>query len=444
MESEDLVLNATKRRNVQSTARDIQRNFALAAWMIRKHLDFVSSFSFQSKTGDEALDDDVESFIDEWSKRNNCDAARRHRLDRFVRLLEARRVLDGDVFVVKLSTGHLQAIEADRVRNPRGRMTSSGDADLDRQTVEAFGSFVHGIEPNQFGAARRYAIWRRDNKQYSFDRFLSARFVSPYGFFDRFDQVRGVSPLTASLNSLQDVYENVSFALAKAKVGQIFALSLFRDADDNPGSDPTVDSTGDGEPDTEYKFNATDGPQMLNLDAGDRAEFLESKQPSGEFRDFMVSVSQIALKALDIPYSFLDESHTNFYGSKGAINGYLKSTKSKRQDCQELLNDLTRWRLGIEVAQGRLRLPGSMTFDDLRFEWTPDGLPWLNPLQEVNGARAAIESALDNPQRICKANGTNFRDNVDAIAEAKAYAESQGVELSFDQFPEQPQFTIED
>src|SRR5689334_16827370 len=49
-QSEDRELPAEKRRKLLSASRDIQRNFALAAWMIRRHLDYVTTFSFQAKT----------------------------------------------------------------------------------------------------------------------------------------------------------------------------------------------------------------------------------------------------------------------------------------------------------------------------------------------------------------------------------------------------------
>ena len=45
LRSEDAELPAAKRRDLVSGMRDIQRNYALAAWAIRKHPDFVSTFT---------------------------------------------------------------------------------------------------------------------------------------------------------------------------------------------------------------------------------------------------------------------------------------------------------------------------------------------------------------------------------------------------------------
>ena len=63
LRSEDAELPATERRKLISAGRDIHRNFSLAAWMLRKHLDYVSSFSFQCRTGNPQLDGTVERLM---------------------------------------------------------------------------------------------------------------------------------------------------------------------------------------------------------------------------------------------------------------------------------------------------------------------------------------------------------------------------------------------
>ena len=57
--SEDDLLTPGKRKKLTGATRDIHRNFAIAGWAIRKHLDYVSTFSFQSRTGIEELDNEI-------------------------------------------------------------------------------------------------------------------------------------------------------------------------------------------------------------------------------------------------------------------------------------------------------------------------------------------------------------------------------------------------
>jgi len=80
LRSEDKELLPHQRRKLTSAARDIHRNFTIAAWAIRKHLDYVSTFSFQSRTGSADLDGRIEDLMAWWSRPANCDVAGRHSL----------------------------------------------------------------------------------------------------------------------------------------------------------------------------------------------------------------------------------------------------------------------------------------------------------------------------------------------------------------------------
>src|ERR1700730_14462395 len=78
LQSEDRELLAESRRKLVASTRDIRRNFAIAAWMIRRHLDYVSTFSFQANTGSDQLDAQLERLIADRSKQENCDVTGRH------------------------------------------------------------------------------------------------------------------------------------------------------------------------------------------------------------------------------------------------------------------------------------------------------------------------------------------------------------------------------
>ena len=412
---EDRVLTQGKRTKLVGNARDLARNFAIASWAIRKHLDYVSSFSFQAMNDDEKLNNQLESLMKTFGHRLCCDVAGRHPLRRMIRLGEARRTVDGDIFFIKLANGKLQAIEADRVKNAYGEN----------------GTWVNGVKVNEYGRSLAYCFYQSaqrrspDNKH----RIVPSNRVFHHAYYDRFEQYRGITPLAPGLNSLRDVYENFSYALAKAKVSQLFGLVTKR------GSDESLGDITDGDSDTSTKNDFTvdfgGGPFHLDLDVDDDAEFLEAKTPATEFQNFTQSMIIVALKALDIPYSFYDESFTNFYGSRGGLIQYIKSCKTKREDNIDLLTEVTRWKMALWILDGLLVLPPGMTIYDVKFQWVPDGVPWWDPVKEVAGHRASIEAAFSNPQEVCRQVGTDFRENIDKIAEAMKYAKERGVPLSF-------------
>ena len=129
-------------------ARDLYRNFSVAAWAIRKHLDYVSTFNFQAMTDNPELNDELEKLIAWYSRPMNCDAAGRHSLRRMISLAEARRVIDGDLFFVKLADGRLQPIEGDRVRDPGATRDENAD-------------YIHGVKVGSGGVLKSIAIHKR-------------------------------------------------------------------------------------------------------------------------------------------------------------------------------------------------------------------------------------------------------------------------------------------
>lgn len=416
LRNEDVELSPSDRRKLVATTRDLQRNFAIAAWAIRKHLDYVSSFTFQSRTADPALNQRIEELMAWWALPWNCDVASRHPLRRLIRLLEARKTVDGDAFLLKLSSGMIQAIEGDRVRTPTSNLPAGFDAS----------TWAHGVKVTPSGRAMAFAICDRlqTGSGFVYRTTIPARHILHHASFDRFDQVRGVSPIAAALNSFQDVYESVDYALMRAKVSQLFALAFYRDSDTSLG-----ELAGEGEGQTEpYKIDFGKGPQVLDLEPGDKAEFLESQQPSSEFQNFMQVMISVCLKSLDIPYSFYSEDFTNFYGSRGAVMQYLKSCESKREDLKLILDQLTRWRLGLFVQDGELELPNGMTTEQLKWDWVPAGVPWWDPAKEIRGDQMAVAAGFDTRTDIIRRRtGRDFRDVIDKLAEEQAYIQSRGV-----------------
>ena len=414
---EDRILDQSKRNKLTANGRDLARNFAIAAWMIRRHLDYVATFDFQCRTGNVDLDERIEKFVARWEKKWNFDRAGRHSRARALRLTEIRRVVDGDVGWLKLASNHLQFIESDRIKNPTGELLDAG-------------GWVNGVRVDDGGRAKAYAIWDRTKTGLRFNRSVPARNLELVGYFDRFDQFRGISPLTTALNPLRDLYEGIDLALMKMKVAQLLAMIFYTESSDGVG---THTALGDGdETPQKYEVDFGQGPIKLELDPGDRAEFLDTKHPSSEFQAFIEVVLQIAIKALDIPYSFYNESFTNFFGSRAAWLHYQRSAKAKQGDLKDLLDDITFWRLSNAVLDDELELPRGMAVADIEWEWVPRGMPWWDPGKEINGDLLAIGAGLDNPQRIVKERGRgDWYKNVDQIAEAIAYAKRAGVPLSF-------------
>jgi capsid protein len=427
--SEDAELTPDTRRKLLSQSRDLQRNFTLAGWMVRKHLDYVSTFEFQSRTGDRELDRTVERWMRAWSRAGRCDVTGRHSLAKLIRLAEARRTIDGDVLVVRLANGQLQVVEGDRIRTPYGRSVVDGFTGLADDIPNA-SEFLHGVRTSPAGRPLEYAICRRGRASdfssfadtFFFERIISAENAWLHGYFQRFDQIRGIAPLAPAINTLQDCYEGCDYALAKMKIGQLFGLAMFRQQEDPLGTSAEGD-------DGRIRIDFGTGPIVLDLDKEDRAEFLEAKSPSTEFQAWSSVMLGIAFKGLDIPFSFYAENFTNFSGQRQAWIQYDLSAKSKRADNQSLLDEITLWRLGLAIADGELP---EFDLSDLPWDWISVGVPWIDPLKEVNADIAAIGAGLSSRTRVLREQGLDFESVALEIAAENAYLVSLGLPTTTD------------
>lgn len=428
---EDAALPSISRQRMIATTQDLQRNYTAAAWAIRRHLDYVASFRFVCNTGDDRLDELIEQLVEEDSKKENFDVSGRFRRRRFVRLFEARRCVDGDVAAMKLSSGHVQAIEGDHIR------TASYSTDI--PTGLTITDFINGVVTDDTGRISQYMICNRDRRggSYQFVAVLPSEHVFFHANIDRFDQSRGISPIAAALNLFRDTYEGIDYALAKMKIEQLFGLVITSSGEQSTGVTSPIEGEGVDEDEASglYDVDLGRGAFKLELNPGDDAKMLEGSTPSTQFQEFLSSMIALALKSLDIPYSFFDESFTNFYGSRGGLMQYLKSCDAKREDIIEFLNDWLEWRLRLHIVENELKLPDGMNIQQLISfcRWVPDGVAWWDPSKEVNAACAGIAAGLNTFEKVVRETGggsgdiyQNIRDN----ARVLAYAKELGYPLS--------------
>jgi capsid protein len=422
LSSEDRVLPQGQRSVATAKTRDLNRNFTLLGWMVRRHLDYVTQFTFHSRTKDKGFDKELDLWYANWCRPANCDVSGRFSFDELMRLAECLAVMDGDCAAVKLDSNQIQIVEGDRIRNPELSRSTLPSADGSR--------WESGIKITPYGRMQALAVHNRPNGGvgYTFDRILPAQNVLHYAKRERYDQVRGVSPILCSLNGLQDLKENFDYALARAKLQQLFAMVVTSNLETSLGD-------GDQGPVAPRDYSRVNvmNPGVLQMNPGDDAKFLESGNPSSQLQDYFQLMSAVCIKALDLPFSFYDESFTNFYGSRAAFIQYERATRSKRANLKEFAKRLFLWRLSNAIVASEITLPSGMTLATLPFEFVSQGTPWFDPLKEVTGELKAIGGGLTSPQTICKERGSaDFYEIVDQIAEAQQYAQQQNVVLSFD------------
>lgn len=407
--SEDKHADKSKRKSLTANSRDLVRNYAVVGWAVRKHLDFVASHTLHIRSPDRGLNREVAAMFAEWG--DECDVQGRLDFDEFTRLCEARRTVDGDIGIVYYSPsrgGYVQGIESERIADP--------EQPRNRQNREP-SEWMHGVRTNRSGRAIEYAIHRRGSAgKTEFERTISAANFHLLGYFDRFDQRRGISPMAPAMNSFRDSYETQDLAIAQAKVAKMFGLVLYREADDAPA--PTEEESG-SENDTgqsRYQVDFGQGPIMLDLDPGDRAEFLKNESAAVDHAQMIKLTLQLAILSLDLPYCFLDPEASS-YGWRAAMLLYQKSAKKKRRGLCRFLKRTQRWKLAQWLSTGQLVFPRTVDPRQLILEWVPDGIPWWDPSKETRADLMAIGAGLKTRTEVRRERyGDDWLDVMDELA----------------------------
>jgi len=463
--AEHVVLPQSKRSKLLATIQDQIRNASLAAWMVRRHLDYVSRFRFQFRSGNEGLDKLVTRLFDWHAQPRNFDVAGRMGREEAFRMFEMEKVTAGDAALVKLGIGKLQCVESDLIAFPKvgKKKGTSQYENIPEALLKPVDKDTGAVmSPKYPGKVDRWCICNRgwDGKSVSFDHIEDAANVIFDAYYSRFSsQVRGVSPLTVAMNTIQDLYEGFEWNLLKAKVHAIFGVALFRDYAGPNSDQEEVDSLGGAAGimtgTDEQKLAAAESAEgtkaitstlqqltpdsilTVDMETKGRIELLESKTPSSEFREFSTLMTRVAMLALDIPYTAFDSGAGSFSSLIADNNLYEVSCRWKRDKNRWARQDYSDWLIELamddpdwnlrEVAAGagikRVRELQEMV------EWIPSGAPWLQKLQETAGDVKAISAGLDNPQDVCKRRGTDFFENIIKTAEAYRFAEANKVPL---------------
>ncbi len=116
--SADQVLDLSNRAKSLGAQRQVFRNFSIANWMVRCHVDYVADHRLFFRTPDRKWNKEAQQWFEAWFRPGRCDVAGIHPFERIIRIAEGRRVVDHDCGLMTLSNGWLQGIESDLIRQP--------------------------------------------------------------------------------------------------------------------------------------------------------------------------------------------------------------------------------------------------------------------------------------------------------------------------------------
>jgi len=449
---EQIILPRMKRERLQATAQDQNRDHSIVAWMVRKHLDYVSSFHFSFRTADpDATDTDPKSKLDSLVNRifrwhgapRNIDFFGRFGRDELFRLFELEKVICGDAGFIKLDDLKLMAVESDMIA--KGQAISDNVTESDKAEYQNVNDA--GLLVDEWGRVVKYAICNRgkDGNGRYFDHLEPFPNMIFDAYWTRFSsQWRGVSPLSTAINTVADIHEALEYNIIKAKMHALFGVAITRKSED--GSFGAGSGAIDDQPNATIALPVTAEQKtldprsinMLDLEVGEDVKMIESASPSTQFVEGMYFYSQIAMIALDIPVASFDSRRSSFSARIADLNEYEVSCNSKRTKNRYVRQEYSNWVLETiwndPLTPWPLRQVSESAGYSLRdvqeaVEWVAAGSPWLDKYKQVQGDQLAIGMGLDNPIDSARRRGSNVFTNIEKTAQVLRYAEKLKVPI---------------
>lgn len=277
-----------ERIRLMNRARDLDDNFSTVRAILTHFVVHTAGhLAYQARTGDAALDREVESYLNKWFYE--CDITGRHSLLCFTQLVLRAVLVDGDCGVVIAREGEelkLQSVTADRI----GR-------DIELNPNEE--NYVGGIFLDNLGRPLSYRVYERDRS----GRYLDFSDIAAENFCHifaptRLDEYRGRSVLAPILDDAQDVMDLIEYEKLAAR----WASSQAGVVKTEYGADEEMASVLRGDRDqfgNDIKLTALEPGRINYLNTGESMEvFRNDNRPAVAFANFVQYLENRMCRAL--------------------------------------------------------------------------------------------------------------------------------------------------
>jgi len=117
-----------------------------------------------------------------------------------------------------------------------------------------------------------------------------------------------------------------------------------------------------------------------------------------------------------------------FYNTIKSIEQDKNTAKLQRDVLGVAMQKIYNWWAEVEA----LKLPDTESLVEVRVQWTTPKRDMIDPLKEVNAARAMLSGGLKSPQEIAREMGFDYDDTMQEFAEADKMRDKLGVRVDTD------------
>lgn len=420
--------------NTASPDRDTMR--ARARWLhennaIMANIDATivrnsvgNGFTFQSKSGKENIDKQIESLWAEFIKPKNCDVTGRQHFGGIQQLILSQRMCDGEIVIKKhLSRNksnpfQIQLIEADR-------FDTSYRVRVDNSNIL---NSVDGIELDTMGAPQNYVF--RDGLM-SNVKVPASEVIHYFKMGNRATQYRGLSEYKQAIVDLRNFagYQTSTLKSARARSSVAYAIET-NNVQGHMASMLQSGSSKDSDP--IYDIN---GVMVQYLNQGEKLHQYDPAVKGAEYGEFVRACVRLIATARQISYelAFRDYSQVNFSSARASfIQDHKRFSNEQWHMVTYVLNPLFESWLDANVMAGNIKGLGVSAYfinksDFCQPRWVAPAREWVDPLKDINAIQKEIDMGITTISEVAAARGKDFEEVIAARVKENQMLKDAGI-----------------
>lgn len=425
-------------------ARDMDRNDLVVGQGIDRACNNIvqDGFKLDPKSGDKDFDKEVRERWHDWSHDPNaCDLAGEMTFPEIEYKACRQPMVDGDMFFLPHSSGHLEGVEAHRCRTPQG----------------TYPGVINGVLLNSYRRRQQYWFTKDDvdplkpvsliGDVEKYDARDESGFRQVFHVYNpkRVSQTRGISALAPIFDALGQ-FEDIQFAkLIQHQIVSCFAVIRERTNNWAGGDVPAAgEKTEESLPDGTVRQLEGIGPGMeIRAKIGEKITGFSPGVPNPEYMPQMRLILSLIGVNLGMPLVMLlmDASETNFSGWRGAFDQAKMGFRANQRQLIYKLHQPTyvwkmrQWMYEDPGFASRAERLGPKAF---RHHWNRPSWPYINPREDAAADLVRVKNGLTSYTRIHHENGDEWGDlSTEIVADngmliRKAKAEAMAINKEFD------------
>lgn len=416
------VSNAQGREALRQRARDLEKNSDFFQSVLNAYLRNVigSGYNLQARTESEEINTVIESLWQEWCKRENCDITGMQSLNQILRMVEARKRVDGGVFLrlvndseYKLIPLKLQCIEVDELDT-----SVSTAVNKDCKVFE-------GIELNEYNKPTGYhfKLYKPDGSPQDESIYVPANEVIYYFTKKRPSQIREITDFAHSMIRIKNINEYMEAIAVKERVTACLSAFITKQGGGNIGRSPIQDNS-------DYSQRKLEPGLITYLNPGESVNAINPAGQGSDVNQHIKIQEKILASGQGLSYETVsrDMSETNYSSARQGLIEDEQTYIDDKESIMGILSEIyTQFLTQLELS--RLITLDLEKPENLLHEWIRRPKAWIDPLKEANANKVALETNQKTFKQICAENGRDWKDVLRDMKEVKDEAKSLGINI---------------